>query len=107
MMSIISMILNFAGSLCVLLFGMKLLSDGIQKSTGQRLQNALSFMTKNRFFGLLTVFKRFKKEGIGHAIMGEKGANVKAELLYIDIVRKVEKMGNSCYAIARQLSGTI
>lgn len=27
-------------------------------------------MTKNRFFGLLTVFKRFKKEGIGHAIMG-------------------------------------
>ena len=54
MMSIISMILNFAGSLCVLLFGMKLLSDGIQKSAGQRLQNALSFMTKNRFFGLLT-----------------------------------------------------
>ncbi|MBP5402985.1 MAG: hypothetical protein J6Y36_07500 [Treponema sp.] len=53
-MSIISMILNFAGSLCVLLFGMKLLSDGIQKSAGERLQNALSFMTKNRFFGLLT-----------------------------------------------------
>ena len=180
-MSIISMILNFAGSLCVLLFGMKLLSDGIQKSAGQRLQNALSFMTKNRFFGLLTgcvltmiiqssgattvmvvsfvnaslvtleqsvavifganigttitawivalfgfdfkissiaipifaagylltVFKRFKEEGIGHAIMGEKGANVKAELLYIDIVRKVEKMGDSCFAIARQLGGTI
>lgn len=54
MMSVISMILNFAGSLCVLLFGMKLLSDGIQKSAGERLQNALSFMTKNRFFGLLT-----------------------------------------------------
>ena len=56
---------------------------------------------------LLTVFKRFKKEGIGHARMGEKGANVKAELLYIDIVRKVEKMGDSCFAIARQLCGTI
>ena len=39
--------------------------------------------------------------------MGEKGANVKAELLYIDIVRKVEKMGDSCFAIARQLGGTI
>ena len=49
MMSIISMVLNFAGSLCVLFFGMKLLSDGIQKSAGERLQNALSFMTKNRF----------------------------------------------------------
>lgn len=71
MMSIISMILNFAGNY------------------------------------LLTVFKRFKKEGIGHVIMGEKGANVKAELLYIDIVRKVEKMGDSCFAIARQLGGTI
>ena len=48
------MLFHFAGSLCVLLFGMKLLSDGIQKSAGERLQSAVMFMTKNRFFGLLT-----------------------------------------------------
>ena len=52
--SIILMILNFAGSLSVLLFGMKFLSDGIQKSAGERLQKTLSFMTKNRFLGLFT-----------------------------------------------------
>ena len=45
---------NFAGSLCFLLYGMKLMSDGIQKSAGQRLQSALAFMTGNRFAGLLT-----------------------------------------------------
>ncbi|WP_147635003.1 Na/Pi cotransporter family protein [Treponema pectinovorum] len=47
-------IINFAGSLCFLLYGMKLMSDGIQKSAGQKLQKALSFMTGNRFVGLLT-----------------------------------------------------
>lgn len=47
-------IINFAGSLCFLLYGMKLMSDGIQKSAGQKLQTALSFMTRNRFIGLLT-----------------------------------------------------
>ena len=47
-------ILCFAGSLCFLLFGMKLMSDGIQKNAGQKLQSALSFMTGNRFVGLLT-----------------------------------------------------
>ncbi len=47
-------IINFAGSLCILLYGMKLMSDGIQKSAGQKLQKALAFMTGNRFRGLLT-----------------------------------------------------
>lgn len=47
-------IVNFAGSLCFLLYGMKLMSDGIQKSAGQKLQAALAKMTGNRFIGLLT-----------------------------------------------------
>lgn len=42
------------GSLCFLLFGMKLMSDGIQKSTGDKVSSLLSFMTKNRFMGILT-----------------------------------------------------
>ena len=46
--------INFAGSLCFLLYGMKLMSDGIQKSAGQKLQAALAFMTGNRMVGLLT-----------------------------------------------------
>ena len=42
------------GSLAFLLYGMKLMSDGVQKSAGERLQRALSVMTGNRFKGLLT-----------------------------------------------------
>lgn len=44
----------FAGSLCLLLYGMKLMSDGIQKGAGQKLQKALAFVTGNRLVGLLT-----------------------------------------------------
>lgn len=47
-------LINFAGSLCFLLYGMKLMSDGIQKGAGQKLQKALAFVTGNRFVGLLT-----------------------------------------------------
>ncbi len=52
--NVIFALFNFAGSLCLLLFGMKLMSDGIQKSAGARIQGVLGFMTKNRFLGLLT-----------------------------------------------------
>src|SRR5574344_2887893 len=47
-------LLQFAGSLCFLLYGMKLMSDGIQKSAGEKMKSALHFMTGNRFKGLLT-----------------------------------------------------
>ena len=47
-------LINFAGSLCFLLYGMKLMSDGIQKGAGQKLQKALAFVTGNRVVGLVT-----------------------------------------------------
>ncbi|MBR5965616.1 MAG: Na/Pi cotransporter family protein [Treponema sp.] len=47
-------LLQLIGSLAFLLYGMKLMSDGVQKSAGERLQRALSVMTGNRFKGLLT-----------------------------------------------------
>lgn len=47
-------VIDFAGSLCFLLYGMKLMSEGIQKGAGQKLQAALTKMTGNRFAGLLT-----------------------------------------------------
>ena len=52
--SVLIIILQLAGSLCFLLYGMKLMSDGIQKSAGDKLQKALHFMTRNRFVGLIT-----------------------------------------------------
>ena len=42
------------GSLGMFLFGMKLMSDGLQKLSGERLRAVLRSMTKNRFMGLLS-----------------------------------------------------
>lgn len=53
-MNIIATILQLVGSLAFLLFGMKMLSDGIQKSAGSRLQAALGFMTGNRMLAFIT-----------------------------------------------------
>jgi len=38
------------------LFGMKMMSDGLQKSAGERMRKTLNFMTGNRFMGVLTGF---------------------------------------------------
>ena len=38
------------------LFGMQTMSDGLQKSAGERMRKTLNFMTSNRFIGVLTGF---------------------------------------------------
>ena len=40
----------------MLLFGMKMMSEGLQKSSGDRLRKTLDFMTGNRFVGVVTGF---------------------------------------------------
>ncbi len=49
-------ILRVVGSLSLFLFGMRTMSDGIQKAAGERLQKILRFMTGNRFAGVFTGF---------------------------------------------------
>ena len=53
-MNVLTPIISLIGSLALLLYGMKLMSDGVQKSAGERLQRALSVITGNRFIALLT-----------------------------------------------------
>lgn len=48
--------LQLLGSLALFLFGMKLMSEGIQKAAGEGLKNILSSMTRNRVFGVMTGF---------------------------------------------------
>ena len=52
----ISTTLNILGSLGIFLFGMKVMSEGIQKTTGNRLRSILAYMTQNRFAGVFTGF---------------------------------------------------
>ena len=47
-------VLKIIGSLGILLYGMRLMSEGIQKSSGEKLQRTLSVMAGNRFVGLFT-----------------------------------------------------
>ena len=53
-LNIIGQIFGFIGSLCLLLFGMNMLSDGIQKGAGSNLQKMLGKITGNRFAAVLT-----------------------------------------------------
>ena len=47
-------VLNFVGALGLFLFGMKLMSDSLQKLAGDKMRAVLSKMTSNRFSGVLT-----------------------------------------------------
>lgn len=47
---------SIIGSLGLFLFGMKILSDGIQRAGGEKFQAMLNYLTSNRFKGLLTGF---------------------------------------------------
>lgn len=47
-------ILQFIGGLGVFLFGMKVMSEGLQRGAGDKLRSILSKMTSSRFTGILT-----------------------------------------------------
>ncbi|MBP3416693.1 MAG: Na/Pi cotransporter family protein [Spirochaetaceae bacterium] len=53
-MNILYIFFQLLGALGFLLYGMKLMSDGIQKSAGKSLHRVLGLMTGNRFFAMLT-----------------------------------------------------
>jgi len=48
--------LSLVGSLGMFLYGMKMMSEALQKVAGNRLRSILSAMTSNRFFGIITGF---------------------------------------------------
>lgn len=47
-------LLCLLGAVSLFLYGMKVMSEGLQKAAGDRLRNILSAMTRNRFTGMLT-----------------------------------------------------
>lgn len=46
--------ISLLGAICLFLYGMKVMSEGLQKVAGDRLRNILGIMTKNRVTGVLT-----------------------------------------------------
>ena len=46
--------LSLLGAVCLFLYGMKVMSEGLQKVAGDRLRNILGIMTKNRVTGVIT-----------------------------------------------------
>ncbi|MDR2028231.1 MAG: Na/Pi cotransporter family protein [Treponema sp.] len=53
-MKYLEIFFRILGSLGLFLFGMKIMSDGIQQAAGNRLQRVLNFMTGNRLTAVLT-----------------------------------------------------
>lgn len=53
-LSIVGQVLTLVGSLGLFLFGMKLMSESLQKVAGNRMRQILAAMTENRFKGVLT-----------------------------------------------------
>lgn len=52
--SILLLVIKLLGSLALLMFGMKTMSDALQKMAGPQLRHVLGAMTTNRFTGMLT-----------------------------------------------------
>ncbi|MDR2484765.1 MAG: Na/Pi cotransporter family protein [Treponema sp.] len=55
-MEYLSVLFRIIGSLGLFLYGMKVMSDGIQKTAGSRMQRVLGFMTGNRVTAIITGF---------------------------------------------------
>jgi phosphate:Na+ symporter len=53
---ILDIVFKLVGALGMFLFGMKLLSEGVQRASGQGLRKALNAMTNNRFSAVLSGF---------------------------------------------------
>lgn len=50
----VTIVLTLLGSLALLIFGMKTMSDALQKMAGPKLRHVLARMTTNRFMGMFT-----------------------------------------------------
>lgn len=53
-MTLLLQIITLIGSVAMLMYGMKVMSEGLQKMAGSKLSNVLGTMTTNRFSGVLT-----------------------------------------------------
>ncbi|MDR0411857.1 MAG: Na/Pi cotransporter family protein [Treponema sp.] len=53
-MEYVKLFFGIMGSLGLFLYGMKVMSDGIQQAAGERMQRVISLMTGNRISGVLT-----------------------------------------------------
>ncbi|MGM0674959.1 MAG: Na/Pi cotransporter family protein [Spirochaetota bacterium] len=56
MLNILGDLVQLAGSLGLFLYGMRVMSDGLQRTAGERLQAILNLMTGNRFSAAFTGF---------------------------------------------------
>lgn len=50
---IFQMIITLLGGLAMFIYGMNLMSDGLQRAAGEKMQKILALLTKNPFFGLI------------------------------------------------------
>ena len=72
------------------LYGMKLMSEGIQKAAGDGFQRILSGMTRNRVFGVLTV--NTVDQALARAQPGESNKGREAVLAAVEVASLLGKL---------------
>ena len=53
-METVKIILEALGGLAIFIFGMNMMSEGMQKSAGAKLRKIIGHATNNTFFGIMT-----------------------------------------------------
>lgn len=103
-------VLKLLGSLALLMYGMIVMSEGLQKLTGDYSLNILDTMTTNRFSGLLTLkhdninpsynikneIKNYRNLLEQHNVeeINNKACRHQDGVYYMDIVNEAEKLGD-------------
>ena len=49
----VQMIITLFGGLAMFIYGMNLMSDGLQKSAGEKMKSVLAMLTRNPVFGIM------------------------------------------------------
>ena len=53
----VQMIITLFGGLAMFIYGMNLMSDGLQKSAGEKMKSVLAMLTRNPVFGIMAGWK--------------------------------------------------
>ena len=108
-------VFTLLGALGMFLYGMNLMSSGLQKAAGDKLRSFLSAMTSNSFKGVLTdIANAYNTEDRLNSLRNnfrdamiediENGnTNYQASVYYMDIINQYERMGDFMINISQDL----
>ncbi len=108
-------VFTLLGALGMFLYGMNLMSSGLQKAAGDKLRSFLSAMTSNPLKGVLTdIANAYNAEDRLNSLRNNfrdamiedienSNTNYQASVYYMDIINQYERMGDFMINISQDL----